>query len=281
MGMLLAVGVVMSGIMTPLPPRMFFEKPLVLGAHRGGAACWPENTLEAFRQASARWPDILLESDAHLTADGHLVLLHDGDVERTTQGKGRVRDLTLAQIKELDAGYRFTCDGGATYPYRGKGLTIPTFEEVLTALPQVRFLIEMKPQGDTVGAMVALLRKANALDRVALASLNPLAMAALQRLEPRAIRCYDLLSGMTLLGRLRGPDWASYEPAAEVLAIDEDMIKGFHIQPEELRAVRDKGIVVLVHTVNHADAMRRYIDIGLDSILTDHPDILAGVLATP
>lgn len=279
MGMFLALGVVMTGIMESLPAGMFFEKPLVLGAHRGGAAVWPENTLEAFQQACAQWPEILLESDAHVTTDGHVVLLHDGEVDRTTDGKGRIRDMSLAQAKALDAGYRFTRDGGKTFPYRGKGLTIPTFEEVLRALPTARFLVELKPEGDAVKAMVALLRRLNALDRVALGSFDPLMMADVHRLEPRAIRCYDVLSGGALLAHLRGPDWHTYQPTAQVLAIADELIDDFRVQPEELQAVRDKGIVVLVHTINQADAMRKYLDIGVNSILTDHPDILAELLA--
>ena len=66
--------------------KPFFSKPLVLGAHRGGRSLWPENTLEAFKNAAARWPDALLEGDAQVTADGHVVLLHDKAVDRTTNG---------------------------------------------------------------------------------------------------------------------------------------------------------------------------------------------------
>ena len=99
-----------------------FAKPMLLGAHRGGRALWPENTVVAFRACAERWPDILLEGDLHLTADGHVVVLHDATVDRTTDGAGPVAGMTLEQVKQLDAGYRFTPDDGATFPWRGKGV---------------------------------------------------------------------------------------------------------------------------------------------------------------
>ena len=96
-------------------------------------------------------------------------MLHDDTVDRTTDGKGRINDLALEKVKTLDAGYRFTPDDGKTFPFRGKGITIPLFFEVLSSAPASRFLIEMKNQPGIVEPTVAALREANALDRVVLA----------------------------------------------------------------------------------------------------------------
>jgi len=259
--------------------KPFFCKPLVLGAHRGGRLLWPENTLEAFKNAAARWPDALLEGDAQLTADGHVVLLHDKAVDRTTNGTGPVAEMTLAEVKALDAGYRFTRDHGQTFPYRGKGIVVPTLAEVLRALPDSRFLIELKLQTGVAEPTVKVLEEADALDRVAVASISVPLMNLARRLAPNLICCYDLNNGIEMLNRLRQPDWASYEPTADILAINEDILHGFKLEPDDLEALRRKGITVLMHTINSADRMRHLLDAGVASVLSDRPDLLSEVLA--
>jgi len=259
--------------------KPFFSKPLQLGAHRGGKSLWPENTLEAFTNAAARWPDALLEGDAQITADGHVVLLHDKTVDRTTNGTGPVRAMTLAQVRALDAGHRFTRDRGRTFPYRGKGVTIPTLAEVLESLPGFRFLIELKGQPGLGKATVKVLEEMSALDRVALASFSVPLMQQARRLAPDLISCYDLDQGLAMVKCLRGPDWPSYQPVAEILAIDEDMLRGFELGPDDLRALHRKGIAVLIHTINAAGRMRRHLDAGVASVLSDRPDLLAEVIA--
>src|SRR5690606_10387712 len=111
---------------------------------RGGAALAPENTLEAFRQAIEWWDADVLEIDVRPTSDGEAVVLHDATVERTTDGRGSAADHPLAWLQELDAGYRFTPDGGRHYPCRGQGTRIPTLGEVMAAFPRHRINIEIK-----------------------------------------------------------------------------------------------------------------------------------------
>lgn len=256
---------------------LFFSKPMTLGAHRGGKSLWPENTVEGYRKAVEQWPDILLEGDAHLTADGQVVLIHDDEVDRTTDGKGAVSRMTLAELKKLDAGYRFTTDGGQTYPYRGKGLTIPTFAEVLAAFPNSRFLIELKPQTGVADAMVKVLQEAKAVDRVALASFSGTLMEIARRKEPNLISCFDIVDGMALVQALRNGKWAEYQPACNVLAADRKMLKSMDLKPEEVRSIREKGIRVIVFTVNSPEEAKTWLDVGVDSILTDDPAMLAQV----
>ena len=263
----------------PAVGESFFAKPMLLGAHRGGERLWPESTMVAFKSAAERWPDILLEGDAQVSADGHLVLLHDDTVDRTTDGAGRAEDMTLAQMRALDAGYRFTRDGGNTFPYRGKGLTIATLGEVLEALPDSRFLIELKNQPGVAEAAVDVLRKAKAFDRVALASFNAALIQKARELEPSLIACFDFINGMSLLKNLRDGPWDTYRPDARILAVDRRLMARFKLTAEEIAALRDKGIGVLIHTINSADQMRRYIDMGMACVLTDRPDLLADVIA--
>ncbi|HDH09983.1 MAG TPA: glycerophosphodiester phosphodiesterase, partial [Chloroflexi bacterium] len=105
----------------PDKPYLTSDRPLVM-AHRG-AGLAPENTLVAFQKALDLGADVL-ELDVHATKDGEIVVIHDETVDRTTDGRGAVKDFTLEELKRLDAGYHFTPDGGVTYPYRGRGITI-------------------------------------------------------------------------------------------------------------------------------------------------------------
>ena len=87
-------------------------KPTLHISHRGGAALAPENTLAAFRRAVREYHTDMLELDLHLTRDGALVVFHDETLERCTDGAGRVAERSLAELEELDAGYRFATEGG-------------------------------------------------------------------------------------------------------------------------------------------------------------------------
>ena len=126
---------------------------IVVG-HRGAAGLAPENTWSAIDRGLAQGVD-MIEVDVHLTADGHLVLMHDASVDRTTDGSGLVSELTLAEIESLDAGYRFSTDGGLTYPMRGMGVRVPTLQETLLAYPTTRFIIEIKGSDTATADAVA------------------------------------------------------------------------------------------------------------------------------
>jgi glycerophosphoryl diester phosphodiesterase len=123
-------------------PLLRFDGRLVIG-HRGAAADAPENTLESFRLALAQGADAL-ELDVHLSADGVPVVVHDPDLRRTTDRPGRVAALTARELQAADAGARFTPDRGRTFPWRGRGLRIPTLDEVLEELADVPLLVELK-----------------------------------------------------------------------------------------------------------------------------------------
>jgi glycerophosphoryl diester phosphodiesterase len=116
------------------------QRPII--GHRGNAAHAPENTLESFRQGLAAGAECV-ELDVHLSGDGVAVVIHDPTLDRTTDATGAVASLSIEQIRRADAGARFTRDG-ASFPYRGSGLVVPTFEEVLRDLGDVPLLIEIK-----------------------------------------------------------------------------------------------------------------------------------------
>jgi len=111
--------------------------------HRGAAGERPENTLESFAEA-LRAGAAVLETDVHVSRDGEVVISHDPDVARITEGRGDVAELAWEELRQLDAGYRFSPDAGRTHPFRGRGHRIPSLREAFEAFPQARFNIEPK-----------------------------------------------------------------------------------------------------------------------------------------
>jgi glycerophosphoryl diester phosphodiesterase len=112
-------------------------------AHRGASALAPENTIDAFRLAVEAGAGGL-ELDVHMTRDRQIVVIHDATVDRTTNGSGAVSEMTLDELRGFDAGHNFSPDGGPTRPYRGRGVRVPTFGEVLEEFPGVPVNIEIK-----------------------------------------------------------------------------------------------------------------------------------------
>jgi glycerophosphoryl diester phosphodiesterase len=248
--------------------------PLLI-AHRGGAGLMPENTLAAFLQAEQLWRADMIELDVRATADGHCVVIHDATVDRTTNGSGNVADMRLAELQELDAGYRFTRDGGKTYPFRNKGIHIPTIEEVLAALPSMRITVESK----IATAQKPLFR--------AIAEYHATA---------RVVAAGERNAFRTMFANYGGPKSASLEEAMPFFVMHRFFMARFGRVPADVvqtceiyrgrriltqRLVRDfhaRGILVHVWTVNEPADMERLLDWGVDGLVTDRPDRLAAVL---
>lgn len=150
-------------------PLLDLSRRPVVG-HRGNAAHAPENTLESFRQAVALGVDAL-ELDVHLSGDGHVVVIHDPTLDRTTSGSGRIDRLSLSEIRRFDAGARFTTDRGATWPWRDRGITVPALDEVLTSFPDTPLLIELKTEAAARGTR-ELIERHGATDRCIAASFD-------------------------------------------------------------------------------------------------------------
>ncbi len=256
-----------------------FSKPMLMGVHRGGAAEWPENTVVAFREVAKAYPEVLLEGDLQLTKDGVVVLLHDKTVDRTTNGTGAVKALTLAELKTLDAGYHFTTDGGATYPWRGKGVTIPTLEEVLEVMPTHRALFELKDGEGLAAAVAPIIRAHKATERIIIASFQESLMEAMRAEMPEIATCFARGGALKLFMALRVGGWDAYVPTDRMLSLTRGHFTQFSITAEEVGRIQEKGILVQAHTPNTADEIDHYIDMGVDSILSDRPSLLAARIA--
>ena len=279
----LSVAMVLLGAFAiPTMHAVAEETPLTfaspMGAHRGGRGLWPENTAYAYEQAARRWPQMLLEGDVHVSADGVAVMMHDRNVDRTTDGVGPLKRLTLEELKQLDAAYDFTTDDGTTFPLRGQGITVPTFEEGLRAAPNHQFLIELKDGNDVVAAALKAIRDAGATERVIIASFNPLYMNQLREQAPEIRTSFDTNTAMKLVMALRGSEWDNYNPLDDLLTFSPGLSTAMNLKPEEFGKIRAKGVAIQVHTINKEEEMREYLKLGIDSVLTDYPDRLEKVM---
>ncbi len=257
----------------PTPP-VLAGAPLLV-AHRGGSGLAPENTLAAFRSARDDWAADMIELDIHLTADGHVVVIHDPNVDRTTDGTGPVAAKTLAELRALDAGYRFTPDDGASFPFRGRGVRIPTLEEVLEALPAMRFTVEVKA-GAVQRPFFELARRLGAVERIVAAGFGA-AERTLFREWPGAVSAsMEQVRRFYALHRLRlGATWA---PPVDVFQVPERTGRLLVCSPRFVREAHAHGIAVQVWTVDDPVAMERLFDAGVDGLQSDHPDRLARVM---
>ncbi len=263
-----------------LHPYFAIPRPIAIG-HRGSAGDTPENTLESFARGLAAGAAIL-ESDVHLTRDGIPVLIHDGDVARVTQATGAVGELTQAELRRLDAGYRFSPDGGRSHPFRGRGVFVPTLAEAFAALPGARFNLELKE--DVPGIVERTLEAVRAAGR----EERTLLTAAADSLMARLRACvqgerYSVAVGAStgdVLDFVRtASDGGSPRPGPMALQIPAEFA-GRPLATRELVAhANAHGVQVHVWTVNDPAEMARLLDLGVDGIVSDHPARVAALCA--
>lgn len=240
-------------------------------AHRGGAARAPENTLAALAGARALGADAV-ELDVRLSRDGEVVVIHDATVDRTTDGTGLVNAFTADELGRLDAGARFTADGGRTFPFRGNHIGVPRLAEVLEALDDMPLLIEIKLPA-ALGPTVALLERHDAVERsvVAAADVRGVAPARGGALRTGA----SSRDAAALLTSFRSAMTLPYE----TLCIPQ---RHFGIPLPMARLVtraRRAGTVTHVWTVNDPEAAKRLWRLGVAGIITDVPDVMVAARA--
>jgi glycerophosphoryl diester phosphodiesterase len=258
-------------------PSQKSKRPLVM-AHRGGAGLWPENTLLAFERARDLGVDVI-ELDVHSTADGALVVMHDATIERTTDGRGRINDLTLAEVKKLDAGYRWSIDGSKTFPGRGQGLSVPTLDEVFTRLPAMRFNIEPKQETPSLAKpLCRMIRERGMANKVIVGSFRQTVLDEFRRECPEVATSASPNEVSEFMRIQRGPVNAPYRPVIHALQVPEYVGGTLVLTKEFVDAAHSKGLQVHAWTVNEIEAMKRLIALGVDGIMTDYPDRLLSLL---
>lgn len=243
--------------MRPVARHPFMEwDGLLAFAHRGGLSEAPENTLPAFAHA-VDLGYTYLETDVHLTSDGVLVAFHDEDLERTCGQPGKIADLTWAQVSEARV------DGKEP---------IPRFDELLESFPHAKINVDCKAD-ETVDPLVDLLKSMNVLPRICVGSFSDRRLRRVRRRLGDAV-CTSL--GPVETTRLRT---GARTPAAAHAAQVPTTAGPLTIVSEKFveRAHR-RGLQVHVWTIDDAAEMERLIDLEVDGIMTDQPEVLKSVL---
>jgi glycerophosphoryl diester phosphodiesterase len=227
-------------------------------AHRGASGHAPENTLAAFRKAVSLGA-AFIETDLQLSRDTRFVAIHDATVDRTTGGSGAVHNLTLAELRRLDAGSWF----GSEFA----GERIPTLEEIFefSKKHDVVFYLELKPSGSWGGehALIGALRESGEIPRSVVISFDTAILESLRKLEP------TLMTGVLYEGQIDRPVDRAVEIGARQVAVRSDLVT-----PALLAEARKKDLQVVCWTVNQPAHMRLLIDAGIDGIMSDYPDRL-------
>ena len=236
-------------------------------AHRGASAAAPQNTLAAFRGAMELGADGV-ELDVHLSADGVPVVMHNFHVDETTDGAGRIADKTLAELKELDAGSKFSPQ------YAGE--RIPALAEVFEVLEgKLLVNVELKSLGGPgsaplVVAALEVIRRHDMDKHVLFSSFDPFALRTAKRLAP------DIPAGL-----LYAPDLPIVLRRAWLASLFPHEARNPHfsmVTERTMRWYRAHKLRVNTWTVDDPTEMKRLIALGVDSIITDVPDVLDAML---
>ena len=245
------------------------SRPYVI-AHRGTSGRYPENTIPAFQNAveiGADW----IEFDVMSTADGAVVINHDGTVDRCTNGTGKVLEKSLVQIKELDAGIRF----GEKFA----GVRIPTLEEALDFLESqpVQLCIEIKGATtdesiQTARRTVEILQRRGRLQRSVISSFDPECL--------RTIKTWEPLLATSLDPDPQNGTLTPWELCQQVLRCHANSMQHTHdyLTAEIVSEAHLHGFALWAWTVNKPEDMQRIISLDVDAIMSDYPDTLRQIV---
>lgn len=246
-----------------MPPSTwsFLDHPGPLPfAHRGGAGAWPENTMPAF-EGAIRLGYRYLETDAHVTADGVCLAFHDDRLDRVTDRTGIIADLSHDEVSKARV------DGREP---------IPLLADLLSSFPDARINIDTKSDA-SVDAVADVVRQADAVDRVCIGSFSDARLERIRSLLGPAL-CTSM--GPREVARLRGrsyglPVGSFHSACAQV----PHRVKGVTVVDERLVAkAHSLGLQVHVWTIDDEAEMNELLDLGVDGIMTDLPEVLKSVL---
>jgi glycerophosphoryl diester phosphodiesterase len=277
-----------------VPDNPWLGRRVLAFAHQGGAREAPSSTIFAMRRALAVGADAL-ELDVHRSADGHLVVCHDPTVDRTTDGTGRIADLTLDELRALDNAHwwRFgevvdhEAEPGAL-PLRGRapedpGLGIATLAEVLAAFPGVLLNLDIKQTAPEVPAYEAQLAEelvaAGRTDDVIVASFSD---ESLDAFHAQGTGIGTSCGPRDVLGLAQALATGDPIPVGVLRHVAVQVPPRFGgtdvVTAHAVHACHEAGLAVHVWTIDDEDEMRRLIDLGVDGIMSDTPTTLVGVL---
>jgi len=237
-------------------------------AHRGASGEFPQSTALAFHMALEQGADVL-ELDVHLSEDNHIIINHDADLKKNVGISDKIKDLTLAEIKTLDAGHEFTLDDGQTYPFRDQGLVLLTLPELFQLYPFMKFNVEMKANDkDLAEALSKVIFDYQLQDKVVVASQHSKAMKHFRKISHGDIKTSATIGELigASLAWSSGFGWA-YKPKFDVAQLPYAITTKPYV-----RFFQKKGVTVDLWTVNKMKHIERSIDLGVDGIIGDYPD---------
>jgi glycerophosphoryl diester phosphodiesterase len=252
----------------PCPPSPYHGTKMLVIAHAGGEGLGPANTIEAMRLSMAAGADVN-DADIHLTADGMLVAMHDDTVDATTNGKGFVRAKTLAELQNLDAGVAFAGPKN-DFPFRGKGVKIPTIEQVLTDFPERLTSLEFKDDdGPAPEILCALLRRLDRTKNVYLSSDQDPAIEQFKLDCPEvATTVTDAMVPIMRAAQASGEAWCSPVPIGQ-----PPYNESRKPTKATLKWSHDHGLANFTWTVDDPETIRYLAKIGMDAVYTRRPDL--------
>jgi glycerophosphoryl diester phosphodiesterase len=259
-----------------MPSHPFASREKLVFAHRGGAKLAPENTMAAFANGLALGSDGL-ECDVHLSRDGVPVVIHDKTLDRTTNATGPVSARSAAELADVDAGHRFSGPDSA-FPFRARGIGVPTLEEVLRAFPDVRVIIEMKQSEPALARAVArVVRQTQATDRVCVGSFYSQGLDVIRAEAPTIATSASEGEARWTLYRswCRWPLGSSRPYCAFQVPVRAGRLQV--VSPAFIQQVHRDGARIDVWVVDAAGDVERLFGCGVDGVITDRPDVAVPV----
>ena len=260
----------------PGPPNPFRTGHTLVIPHAGGDALYPETTLYAYQHSRALGGDVI-DLDVQTTSDGVLVALHDSTVDRTTNGHGSVSSLTFAEVQKLDAGWWFK--KGAAYPFRGKGVRMPSIDEVLAAFPNVLATLDVKSEETSVVAPICVVLKQLHREAITYIGIETSAQVnEFRRLCP-AVHTSGTDEERAAMRAARDRGDTTFQTA---VTVNQPSYIGRDGKPRITQTYLDfahaRGIAVMTWVVDDPAVMRRLVAMGIDGIYTRRPDLLLPIV---
>ena len=308
--LLFALSPVAGAMAQPLETQAanpWLERRVLNIAHQGGEIEAPSNTLFAFKTAKEKGADVL-ELDVHATADGEIVVIHDATVDRTTNGSGRIDQMTLEEVKALDAAHWFVPECGTchdepdgAYAYRGfatgarpippelgafepNDFTIPTLREVLETFPRDFINIEIKATAPETrpyeDKLAALLEEYDRTSDTIVVSFLDHAIEAFKVFAPDVHTATATGETGAFWATTQGPLPGVPNPRYQALQVPIEFNGVTVVTPEFVNEAHANGLAVHVWTINDAETMRWLIEIGVDGIMSDRPTVLEEVIGS-
>ena len=257
----------------------FLNPNPVVFAHRGNSFDYPENTFLAFDSAVKLGVDVI-ETDVHLSKDKQVIIWHDDSFLRMTGIDKKVSQLNWNEIKKIDAGCVFSKNNENSFPFKNQGIRPILLHEALIKYPLIRFNIDLKTKSkQLVMCYINVLNETNSINRVLTASFFNSNLKLIRKKLPQALTCLGRsdLRKLIILNKF-GLSFLKNKYSSKILQVPLKSGLFKIITKKFLQQVHNQGFLVQVWTINDKKKMEYLLELGIDGIFTDRPDILLSVI---